>query len=481
MPDITVIRNAHTVVAFNAATGGHAYLNDADVAFDDSGFLHVGGRYDGPFTHEISGRDRMVLPGFVNVHCHSGEEPISKSLFEDQGTPMLWGQAMYEYSTLIEISDDAVQAALTVMLGDLLRSGVTTFVDIAGPHDCWLPTLAQSGARAYVAPGFREAAWFVEGSHRLDFRWDAARGREAFARALETVDAAEAHPSGRLGGIVAPAQVETCSPELLQEAAQAARDRKVPITIHAAQTMAEHEELLRRHGMTAVRYLETLGLLGPDLILGHCIFIDSHGWTRQRTEDDLERLAASRTSVAHCPVTFARSGMVLQSVGRYRRSGVNVALGTDSYPFNMLEEMRTALINARIAGGTVFDVSTADIFDVATLAGAKALGRSDIGRITKGAKADFSLVDLKHPGMQPVYDPLRNLLHCAAERAVAAVYVDGACVMKKDRPTRVDYDGALKELQAVQDFAVRRLQANDARGRPASDLAPLSLPVLPHP
>ncbi|WP_421593030.1 amidohydrolase family protein [Shinella sp. M27] len=481
MPDITVIRNAHTVVAFNAATGGHAYLNDTDVAFDDSGFLHVGGRYDGPFTREISGRDRMVLPGFINVHCHSGEEPISKSLFEDQGTAALWGQAMYEYSTLIEISDDAVKAALTVMLGDLLRSGVTTFVDIAGPHDCWLPTLAQSGARAYVAPGFREAAWHVEGSHRLDFRWDAARCREAFARALETVDAAEAHPSGRLGGIVAPAQVETCSPDLLQEAAQAARDRTVPITIHAAQTMAEHEELLRRHGLTAVRYLETLGILGPDLILGHCIFIDSHAWTRQRTAEDLERLAASRTSVAHCPVTFARSGMVLQSVGRYRRSGVNVALGTDSYPFNMLEEMRTALINARIAGGTVFDVSTADIFDVATLAGARALGRSDIGRIAKGAKADFSLVDLKHPGMQPVYDPLRNLLHCAAERAVAAVYVDGACVMENDRPTRVDYDGALSELQAVQDFAVRRLQANDPRGRAACELAPLSLPVLPHP
>ena len=194
MSDITVIRNARTVVAHDAATGGHAYLNDADVAFDGSGFLHVGGPYEGSFAREISGRDRMVLPGFVNVHCHSGEEPVSKSLFEDQGTAALWGQAMYEYSSLVEISDAAVQAALTVMLGDLLRSGVTTFVDIAGPHECWLPTLAQSGARAYVAPGFREAAWHVEGSHRLDFRWDAARGRDAFARALETVDAAQAHP-----------------------------------------------------------------------------------------------------------------------------------------------------------------------------------------------------------------------------------------------------------------------------------------------
>jgi len=481
MPNVTVIRNARTVVAYDEGTGSHAYMQDADVAFDETGFIRVGGRYDGPFTTEISGRDRMVLPGFVNVHCHSGEEPISKSFFEDQGTVALWGQAMYEYSTLIEISDDAVKAALTVMLGDLLRSGVTTFVDIAGPHECWLPTLAESGARAYVAPGFREAQWHVEDSYRLDFRWDAARGREAFARALETVDAAQAHPSGRLGGIVAPAQVETCSPELLQEAAEAARSRKVPITIHAAQTMAEHEELLRRHGLTAVHYLEKLGVLGPDLILGHCIFIDSHRWTRQRTADDLGRLAARGTSVAHCPVTFARSGMILQSVGRYRRSGVNVALGTDSYPFNMLEEMRTALINARIAAGTVFDVSTADILDVATLAGAKALGRSDIGRIAKGAKADFSIVDLKHPGMQPVYDPLRNLLHCAAERAVAAVYVDGACVMENDRPTLVDYDGALAELQAVQDFAVRHFQSNDPRGRSAAALAPLSLPVLPHP
>ncbi|HSX76916.1 MAG TPA: amidohydrolase family protein [Shinella sp.] len=479
MPDtITVIRNAHTVVAHDAARGGHAYLHDADVAFDAAGFVHVGGRYEGPFGEEISGRDHMVMPGLVNVHCHSGEEPISKSLFEDAGTAALWGQAMYEYSTLIEIGDDAVEAALTVMLGDLLRSGVTTFVDIAGPHACWLPTLAKSGARAYVAPGFREAAWHVEDSRRLDFRWDGARGREAFARALETVDAACAHPSGRLGGIVAPAQVETCSPDLLQAAAEAARSRGVPITVHAAQTMAEHEELMRRHGLTAVAYLESLGLLGPDLILGHCIFIDSHAWTRQRTAEDLERLASSRTSVAHCPVTFSRSGMVLQSLGRYRQAGVNVAIGTDSYPFNMLEEMRMAMICARIAGGSVFDVDTAAVFEAATLSGARALGRSDIGRIARGAKADFSLVDLKHPGMQPLYDPLRNLLHCAAERAVAAVYVDGACVMREDRPTLVDYDGALAELQAVQDFAVRRLEANDPRGRSAATLAPLSLPVL---
>jgi 5-methylthioadenosine/S-adenosylhomocysteine deaminase len=220
--DIHVIRNASTIVGYDENGQGHAYLSDGDIAFDASGFIHVGGRYDGAFALEVSGKDKMVLPGFVNVHCHSGEEPISKGLFEDEGTAALWGNALYEYSNLIEISDSAVEASLTVMLGDLMRSGVTTLVDIAGPHDTWLPTLARSGARAYVAPGFREAAWHVEDSRRLDLVWDKGRGHEAFARALEVVDTARAHPSGRLGGIVSPSQVETCSAELLQAAEEGA-------------------------------------------------------------------------------------------------------------------------------------------------------------------------------------------------------------------------------------------------------------------
>lgn len=474
---IQVLRNVETIVAYDAEAGTHVYLSDGDVAFDAAGFIHVGGRYEGAFATETSGRDRMVMPGLVNIHCHSGEEPISKGIFEDMGTATLWGNALYEYSNLIEISDEALAASLTVMLGDLMRSGVTTLVDIAGPHDGWLPTLAQSGAHAYAAPGFREAQWHVENSHRLDLRWDTGRGREAFQRALACVDAARAHPCGRLGGIVAPSQVETCSAGLIQDAAQAAADRGVPMTIHAAQTMAEHEELLRRTGKTAVQYLESLGVLRDNLIIGHCIFVDSHSWTRQRTETDIGLLAARGATVAHCPVTFSRSGMVLESVGRYRRAGVRVGLGTDSYPFNMLEEMRQALICARIAGQTVFDLATADVLGMATLAGARALGRDDIGRIAVGAKADFTVVDLTHPAMQPVYDPLRSMLHCAAERAIEAVYVDGSCVVRNGKPQNLDYHAAVKVLGDAQKFTTGRIVANDPRRRPLSELAPLSLPA----
>lgn len=478
MTDVTVIRDVETIVAFDPESGSHVYRHGGDVAFDESGLLCVGSRFEGEATTEISGRARMVMPGLIDVHCHSMDEPLAKGIFEDVGTAALWGNALYEYSTLVEGDTDSWAACLTVMIGDLMRSGATTILDIAGVHDTWLEIVAQSGVRGYLAPGFRQANWVVHDSHRLDFEWNDAAGREAFLRALDFVDRARAHPSGRVEGVVAPSQVETCRPELLIEAASEARRRNMRITIHAAQTMAEHEEMLRRTGLTAVQYLDTLGVLGPDVILGHCIFADHHSWTRQRTRNDLATLAERGTTVAHCPVTFARSGMALETLGAYRRRGVNVGIGTDSYPFNMLEEMRQALICSRLGGKSVFDITTGDIFEAATLAGARALGREDIGRLEVGAKADLLVIDLDAPTMRPVYDPLRSLLHCAADRAVEQVYVDGRLTVDRGKPTLIDYDGALREMQAMQDWACARAGSLDSRRRDIATLAPRSLPVV---
>ena len=261
----------------------------------------------------------------------------------------------------------------------------------------------------------------------------------------------------------------------MQEAASAARARGARITIHGAQTMAEHEELLRRTGETAPQMMERLGLLGPDLIIGHCIFLDHHSWTRQRTR------ARSRQTVPIGDDCRALSGhlralrMTLQTLGGYRRAGVNVGLGTDSYPFNMLEEMREALICSRVAAGSVFDLDTGTLFDIATTGGARALGRDDIGRIAVGAKADLVLVDLDQPTMQPVHDPLRNLIHCAAERAVRDVFIDGQQVVRDHRVLTLDVDGAVRQLQDAQKRACRVAEQSDPQRRPLAKLAPVPL------
>ena len=471
---VTVIRKCRWLVGWDVPSHAHIYLEDADLVFSNAGVLQVGGRWSGPASREIAGEHLMVMPGLVNIHCHSGDEPLAKGLFDDVGTAALWGNALYEYAALIDSDDDAKAACQTVMLNELLCSGVTTALDIASWHPRWLDLMARSGIRGYAAPGFRQAAWRMVGSHRLEYDWDDTLGRERYAQALEIVDAAQAHACGRLAGVIAPSQVETVREDLLVEAAEAAGARGMPLTIHAAQTMAEHEELLRRTGKTAVQFLDGLGVLGERLILGHAIFLDHHSWTRQRSRDDLPLLAARGTSVAHCPVTFARSGMALETLGAYQRAGVNVGIGTDTCPFNMLEEMRQALILARMGARQVFEIDTAGVFNAATTGSAKALGRDDIGRLVVGAKADLVLVDLRHPQMQPVHDPLRSLLHCAAERAVRDVFVDGHQVVRDGKALGLDHAGATAMLADAQARAIRRAEADDPQKRSIAQLAPLT-------
>src|SRR4028119_1555300 len=151
--EITVIRNAAWVIAWDESAARHVYRRDADVAFSAAGILHVGARYENPVHREIAGSSVMVMPGLVNIHCHSGDEPIAKGLFEDVGTAALWGNALYEYSALIDSDADAKAACQTIMLGDLMRSGVATHLDIASPHPRWLSLAARRGLRTALAAG----------------------------------------------------------------------------------------------------------------------------------------------------------------------------------------------------------------------------------------------------------------------------------------------------------------------------------------
>ncbi|QPC85477.1 amidohydrolase family protein [Mesorhizobium sp. NBSH29] len=477
----TIIRNARHAIIWDEAQSRHCFAENLDIAFDESGILFIGAFYEGPIGAEIAGDNLMVMPGLVNIHCHSSDEPLAKGLFEDVGTKALWGNGLYEYSTLIDSDADAKAACQMVMIGDLLRSGVTSFLDIAGGHDTWIETARNSGARVWLAPGFRQARWHVENSHRLDYIWDEEAGRTKYAEALRFLDQILQEPSGRLSGVMAPSQIETCREALIVEAAAEARRRGIPITIHSAQTMSEHEELLRRSGETAPQLLSRLGVLGSDLILGHCIFLDHHPWTRQRSSNDLALLARSGTSVAHCPVTFARSGQALSTLGGYLRAGLNVGIGTDTYPFNMLEEMRAAIIVSRLGSGDVHDIDTGQVFHAATVGGAAALGRTDIGRLCVGARADLVCVDTTHPAMQPLHDPLRNLLYCAAERAVRDVYVDGRQVLRDGVPTLFDYNAAVGMLDSAQTRAIRAAEQMMADKRGLGALAPLSLPHMSKP
>ncbi len=273
-------------------------------------------------------------------------------------------------------------------------------------------------------------------------------------------------------------QIENCSDGLLRDSHAAANDRNIPFTLHVSQGVLEVQEMIRRHGTTPIRHASDIGILGLSTILGHALFLDTHSWIRWWTRDDLAILADSGCSVAHCPTPFARYGHMLESFGDYVRAGVNMGIGTDTTPHNMLEEIRKAGTLARIAARSVNSVSTAMLFHAATVGGAKALLRDDLGRLAPGAKADIVLVDLHHPDMVPARDPLRSLIFHAADRAVKDVYIAGRRVVADGEVTTLDRRTAGERLTKAQVRMMATSTGRDYRRRTADELAPLSLPIL---
>jgi cytosine/adenosine deaminase-related metal-dependent hydrolase len=251
----------------------------------------------------------------------------------------------------------------------------------------------------------------------------------------------------------------------------------LPFTLHVSQSVLEVQEMLRRHGKTPVQWAHEQGLLGQGTILGHALFLDTHSWVRWWTKSDLGLLAESGTAVAHCPTPFARYGQVMENFGDYLRAGVTMGLGTDTAPHNLVEEMRKAAILARIAVRDIAAVTTADLFAAATVGGAAALMRDDIGRIAPGKKADLVLVDLTQPQMVPARDPLRLFIYHAADRAVREVFVDGRQVVADGKVATLDQAGAGRRLVEAQRRMLDAAPGRDYRGRTADEITPLSLPI----
>jgi cytosine/adenosine deaminase-related metal-dependent hydrolase len=475
---VTCIRRAAWVVAWDAASGCHGYRRDADIAFAGNTLLQVGGHWDGVAEREVDGRAAFVIPGLINIHCHPAQSPIFRGYVEEFGNPRLFYSGRHRFRQAFLPDADAQHASARFSLAELLAGGVTTVVDLSHAYPGWLDLLAESGIRAVAAPMYRSAAWYTETGQETQYRWSQDLGAAAFAEAAEAMDAAERHPSGRLSAMVSPAQVDTCTPELLAASAALAARSGRPLHTHAAQSLAEFAGMTRRHDCTPIEYLHRLGFLGPRCILGHAVFTDAHPWVLWPRRDDLRLLAESGTAVAHCPTVFLRDGSLLHDLGSIMERGIRVAIGTDTHPQNLLEEMRVAELLARAAAGPMHRCDTRRIFHAATIDAAGVLGRADLGRLAPGARADLVLCTLDHPAMQPLRDPLRNLIHVAAERVVRDVWVDGIQRVAAGEVMSIDRSAAAAALAAAQARTAAAVAAHDPGGAPIDALMPLALDML---
>jgi cytosine/adenosine deaminase-related metal-dependent hydrolase len=433
------------VVAHNGTT--HEVHERGAVVIENDKILHAGGPYSGAVDTTISARGKLVSPGFINTHVHTagggGDYLLLDMAKNDYRTANYMSFAAPLKGKITPPPPEAVAALRAFVFLHALKNGTTTVIDVGGLRGDWegyARLVDDLGVRVYASPPFRDRETYMDAQGRLTYEEDTAVGQTRLREAIDFVRKYDGGAQGRLRGMLNAAQVETCSAPLLRAGKDAARELGVPIHTHAGGNLVEFQRIMDEYRKTPVQFLADLGFLDERTLLGHVVFTTAHAWPRYPFGDDLRALAESGATVGHCPYKYAKMAMTLQSFDRYRRAGVNLAIGTDTYPMDIVAELRWASMLAKVTDGNYQAALPRDVFNAATLGGCKFLGRTDLGRLAPGAKADVLLIDLDHLGA-PVYaDPIKALVDGASGRDVDTVIVDGKVLVQGRRLTRLDED-----------------------------------------
>lgn len=479
-PKVTCFRNADWIVGWDSQKKCHCYFKGGDLAFRGETIIHASPeRFEGTCNEEISGQGLCLMPGLIDIHNHSSSMPTYRGVREELGNPNFYFSGLYEGFGLFRAPVENRSTATSVAICELLRSGVTTYVDMTYPYPGWVETVKSSGIRAFISPLFDSAKTAAVNDHAIEWNWSSDGGVLDFNSAMEVLSVVEADNSGLLSPMMSPMSVDVCTPEILRRAYDIAMEREWPFHLHGGQSVLEFHEMVRRTGLTSIQWLDKQKLLGPTTIIGHAMILDHHSWVHWHTKRDIEILGQAGASISHCPVVFSRYGVILESFGRYKKAGINIGIGTDTHPHNMLEEMRAAITMGRIADQHMFAALTSDIFDSATIGGARALMRDDIGHLTAGALADVVVVDVTHPIMLPLYDPIRSLIFSACDRAVKDVYVGGRKVVSDGAVLTMDHQKIASDMSIILEDVARDMPNRDRKHRTALQVAPLTYDLSP--
>jgi 5-methylthioadenosine/S-adenosylhomocysteine deaminase len=469
--------DASHVVAYQA--GGHRHLRDGVVVYEDDRIVHVGpsAGYAGPADETIDARGKVVTPGLINTHAHLAESPLDKSFVEDMGRRQFYLSGLFEYLPVRSAAMDeaAAHACLAFSMAELLRTGTTTVMEIGTHGEEAIRQAARCGLRLYVGQSYRSGRWYTDDGKTVKYAWDEEAGERAFRAAVEFVERHDGEQDGRIKGFLTPAQVDTCSEALLRKSREAATALGVPLALHTSQSVNEFQEMTRRHGLSPIEWLDSIGFLGPDVVLGHAIVLAGGSWANYHG-DDLALLAGTGTNVAHAPWVFARRGIAMESFPRYLARGVNMTLATDTCPQSMIEALRWAAVVGKIVERRTEVATAAEVFTAATLGGAKALGRDDLGRIAPGAKADLLIWEGETLTMAPLRDPVRNIVYSAQAEDLATVVIDGRTVMRDRQIPGLDPARLARDLQAAGERIWPRMGSGDWAGRGVDKLSPQSFP-----
>jgi cytosine/adenosine deaminase-related metal-dependent hydrolase len=459
---------------------GRRLIENGEVVIENDRVLWVGHHFQGEVSARYDMGDALVGPGFVDLDALSDLDTTVLGMDNQPGWkkgrvwPTDYAARAYEMYTPEELAFQKRYA-----FAKLLMNGITSALPIASLfYRAWGETVAEFdaaavaaeelGLRVWLGPAYRSGGVILNEKGAMQPVFDEERGLRELTDAAAFAQRIDRSAGGLISGMFAPDRVETCTEALLRQTFAYAGDMDLPVRLHMAQGEMELQTVRRLHGVTAPEWLDRLGVLSSRLIAPHATVA---------TDDDLARYAANGVTVAHCPLVSARHGSSLRSFSQVKAKGINIGMGTDTAPPDMVLNMAVGLMANRIAEGRGDAASAAEFYDAATLAGADALKRSDLGRLSPGSKADIAVFDMVDRMIAPRIDPIQTLVYGATGRVTRATIVDGRLSMRDGKVAGINLEAARKRAQAQFDDLVERYPERTFGHPPVADIFPPSYPL----
>lgn len=405
-------------------------IEDGALAVDQGRITDVGdsetlrSQYKG--KKEIDATHKIIMPGLVNLHFHA--DNFSRGVGEHLGLEE-WIDTIYYPMLAAMTPDDAYKTAM-LAYSEVIKGGTTTVNDMY----IKLPSLAdaaeKTGIRAVLSS---EGADLIEGQETLE------DNEKAFLERNNTA-------GGRILVVFGIEWIPVCSAEYIKKCRSLADKYGVGVHVHLNESKGEVQLCKEKYGKPPVEFVYDLGLLGPDVVAAHCVWL---------SDPEIELIAKTGTHISHNPVSNAKLGNGIARTMDYLKAGINVGLGTDDAPCNnnndMFEVMKYASLFQKAIHADASLLPSWQILEMATINGARALGLDkQIGSLEVGKKADVILVDTWTPALTPVFhgknsNVLPHLVFVAHGENVDTTIVDGKILMEGRKLLTVDENQVIEE------------------------------------
>lgn len=436
-----LIRNADAVVTMNAT---RSELARVDVLVRGGAIQAVGQGLVAPGAEVIEAGGCVVTPGLVNTHHHL-YQTLTRAVPGGQDA-LLFGWLRTLYPIWARFGPEEMFVSAQVGLAELALSGCTMTSDHlylypnGAQLDDTIAAAGEVGLRFHPTRGAMSIGESVGGLPPDSLVEDESAVLTDMIRVVDRFHDPKPGAMVRVG--LAPCSPFSVSRELMRDAALLARDKRVMLHTHLAENDEDIAYSLAQFGCRPGQYAEDLGWTGSDVWHAHCVKLDS---------SEIELFARSLTGISHCPCSNCRLGSGIAPVRAMRDAGVKVGLGVDGAASNdagnLIAEARMAMLLQRVARGADA-MSAREVLEIATLGGARVLGRDDLGVIEPGKRADLAIWDMSGVEAAGAWDPVAALVLCGPTR-VKHLVVEGRQVVRDGQMLTMDLPKVLERQRAL--------------------------------